>query len=316
MKKIILASFLSLLATASSAETIGEKIQGLSVTIKTTFSQGSGVIVTRKIDGKNVNFVWTAAHVIDDLRRTRRVIDAAGASRTIVYFRRAAIVKEIVEGGQRVGELKMDAQVVRYSNYETGEDLALLRILKKDFIQGNVEFHLGDNIPHVTTRLCHVGSLLGQFGANSFTSGRMSQIGRVLSNEKVFDQTTVTAFPGSSGGGVFIEEGNGKGKYIGMLVRGAGETFNLIVPIRRMISWAKRTGVMFALDPRVKAPTEAQLKLLPIEDSGIIIAPKKRVQLRSIDGTKFMIKPIKEKVEKPMPLVSPIDQVREWKAVK
>jgi hypothetical protein len=86
MKKIILASFLSLLATASSAETIGEKIQGLSVTIKTTFSQGSGVIVTRKIDGKNVNFVWTAAHVIDDLRRTRRVIDAAGASRTIVYF--------------------------------------------------------------------------------------------------------------------------------------------------------------------------------------------------------------------------------------
>lgn len=313
MKKILLASVLSLLATVSSAETIGEKLQGLSVTIKTTFSQGSGVIVTRKIDGKNVNFVWTAAHVIDDLRRTRRIIDSSGASRTVVYFKRASIVKEIVEDGQRVGELKMDAKVVRYSNYNTGEDLALLRILKKDFIKGNVEFHLEDSIPNVTTKLCHVGSLLGQFGANSFTSGRMSQIGRVLSNEKVFDQTTVTAFPGSSGGGVFFEEGPNSGKYIGMLVRGAGETFNLIVPIRRMRAWAKRTGVLFAIDPRVKAPTEAQLKLIPVEDSGVISATKRRVQLRSIDGTKFMIRPIEGKAEKkPMPL----DQVREWKALK
>ena len=40
MKKIILASILSLVTTVSSAETIGERLQGLSVTIKTTFSQG------------------------------------------------------------------------------------------------------------------------------------------------------------------------------------------------------------------------------------------------------------------------------------
>ena len=78
------------------------------------------------------------------------------------------------------------------------------------------------------------------------TRGIVSQVGRVLSlgtgDGTVFDQTTVTAFPGSSGGGVFLSERSGDkaGQYMGMLVRGAGETFNLIVPVRRMRSWAAK----------------------------------------------------------------------------
>ena len=59
------------------------------------------------------------------------------------------------------------------------------------------------------------------------------------------------AFPGSSGGGVYLTDG----RYVGMIVRGAGETFNLTVPIRRMREWAKRMGVEFTLDPSLKVPT-------------------------------------------------------------
>ena len=315
MKNLLVVAALSLISSAAYAEDlIGEKLQKVSVTIKSRFAQGSGVIITRTINGKKVNFVWTAAHVVDDLRRTRRVIDPSGTTKTIVYFRRASIVKEIVEGGQRVGEIKMEAKVIKYSNVETGEDLALLRVLKRDFIKENAEFYLESEIPQVTTKLCHVGSLLGQFGANSFTTGRMSQIGRVLSNEKVFDQTTVTAFPGSSGGGVFIEEGKNAGKYIGMLVRGAGETFNLIVPIRRMHEWAKRVGILFAVDKRAKTPTEAQLKAMTVEDVGMNSTGKRRA--RSMDGTKFLINPNKSSPKSLHFYKEPIDYVREWKALK
>ena len=131
-------------------------------------------------------------------------------------------------------------------------------------------FYLDKEIPELGTDLLHVGSLLGQFGANSMTSGIMSQHGRILKdlNKHIFDQTTCTAFPGSSGGGVFLKRGGGgdtRPRYVGMLVRGAGEGFNLIVPVRRMVDYCERHKMMWALDAKVKMPTEAELKKMPIE---------------------------------------------------
>ena len=69
--------------------------------------------------------------------------------------------------------------------------------------------------------------------------------------------------PGSSGGGVWTEDG----KYMGMVVRGSGETFNLIVPIRRIRAWAKRVNVEFVFDPKIKAPTAEELKKTPVDDT-------------------------------------------------
>tara|TARA_B100000676_G_C17939185_1_gene765380 strand:- start:732 stop:1193 length:462 start_codon:yes stop_codon:yes gene_type:complete len=96
------------------------------------------------------------------------------------------------------------------------------------------------------------------------TDGIYSQHGRLIKslNKHVFDQTTVTAFPGSSGGGVYLKK---DAKYIGMLVRGAGEGFNLIVPVRRMVDYCEKHKIMWALDRNVAMPTEDELKKLPIE---------------------------------------------------
>jgi len=221
--------------------------------------------------------VWTAGHVVDNLRTIRTVIDPiTGTSRKVIEFKDAQIVKELVQNGRRVGEIKMQAQVIRYSDADTGHDLALLRVRKRNFVDVSSSFFLDKNedhtykIPAIGTRLLHVGSLLGQVGSNSMTDGIMSQHGRIFDDigsgaGVVFDQTTVNAFPGSSGGGVFLEDG----RYVGMLVRGAGETFNLIVPIRRMHSWAKSAGVEWALDPNIEMPSLSNLHKLPIEDSGI-----------------------------------------------
>ena len=246
MKKALLSLIIVLFTTHNVfSDELYQKLQEISVTVKAGMSEGSGVIITREVrvspnKTEQINFVWTAGHVIDNLRSVRNVINN-GQPMKVVEFRDVYIVKELVENGRRVGELKMDAKVLKYSDANDGEDLALLMVRKRSFIANNSEFYDGKGVPvPIGTELYHVGSLLGQTGSNSMTRGIVSQVGRVLNlgtgDGTVFDQTTVTAFPGSSGGGVFLSERSGDkaGQYMGMLVRGAGETFNLVVPIRRM----------------------------------------------------------------------------------
>jgi len=267
--------FFLILAFFSSncfAEDISSYLQNISVTVTTKGGAGSGVIFTREIhDGnktKKVNFVWTAAHVLEGLRNVRTFIDSDGHVKKTVEFNDAEIRKKIVEGGRTIGQLVLDARVIKYSDAKTGEDLALLMIRKSDFVQDTLNFHFDKDCVGLPlgTQLFHVGSLLGEDGSNSMTTGIMSQVGRTLSlsggPKTLFDQTTVTAFPGSSGGGVFTTDG----LYIGMLVRGAGETFNLIVPVRRMRKWAEKEKIVWAMDSNEKAPSMDEIESMTVEN--------------------------------------------------
>ena len=278
LKRLSLTLFLFVVfvSPATGFDNLYTNLQEVSVTVNTGRSEGSGVIVTRKLktgsgEMETVNFVWTAGHVIDGLRSVRTVINADGTSRKIIEFKDAKIIKELTENGRKVGELIMSAKVIKYSDAEDGEDLALLLVRKRNFIQLGAEFYESDDPVPIGTELYHVGSLLGQGGHNSMTKGIMSQVGRVLDlgtgDGVVFDQTTVTAFPGSSGGGVWLTERSGDkaGRYVGMLVRGAGETFNLIVPVRRMRSWATKQHVRWAIDKDVKVPPLDKILELSIE---------------------------------------------------
>lgn len=250
---------------------VAEHLQDISVTIRAengwSAGEGSGVIFTRKDKSGNlVNFVWTAAHVVDNLRTERRVL-VNGAPRTLVEFKDAKIIKVIRQDGRAVGRLELDAEVIKWSDADDGHDLALLRVRKRNFVTDSVKFYLEDKTPALGTELWHVGSLLGQLGSNSMTDGIYSQHGRLIPelNKLVFDQTTVAAFPGSSGGGVYLKK---DARYVGMIVRGAGETFNLIVPVRRMVEWAKKNKIEWALDPKVKMPSDDELKKITVEDTG------------------------------------------------
>jgi hypothetical protein len=277
-KFLAIAMLFGLLLQTSiiKANELYDHLQKVSVTIKASYSEGSGVIITREVKtGPNttetINFVWTAGHVVDGLRSVRTII-VNGQQKRVVEFRDAQVVKELTENGRRVGELKMDAKVIKYSDADNGEDLALLMVRKRNFIDESAQFFLdGDKIIPIGTELYHVGSLLGQQGANSMTRGIMSKVGRVLNlgsgDGVVFDQTTVTAFPGSSGGGVFLSErsGDDSGKYVGMLVRGAGEGFNFIVPVRRMYSWAEKSDILWALDTNEDVPSLSDILSLPVE---------------------------------------------------
>lgn len=267
----------------SNAEDVSAYLQNISVTVKAGSGSGSGVVFTREIkDGektKNVNFVWTAAHVLEGIRNVRTFIDTEGHVKKTVEFQDAEIRKKIIESGRTVGQLEMDAKVIKYSDAKNGEDLALLMIRKIGFVEDTAKFYNDEEEKGVPlgTQLYHVGSLLGENGSNSMTTGIMSQIGRTVSlsggSKVLFDQTTVTAFPGSSGGGVFLTDG----KYVGMLVRGAGETFNLIVPIRRMRKWAEAEGVLWAMDSKAKAPTLVEIEKLTVENMGDLKEEAKQI---------------------------------------
>ena len=54
--------------------------------------------------------------------------------------------------------------------------------------------------------------------------------------------------------------------YVGMLVRGAGEGFNLIVPVRRMKDYCEKHKIMWALNPKLEMPSEDEIKKMPIEN--------------------------------------------------
>lgn len=276
--------------TVCVAEDISSYLQNISVTVTAKGGSGSGVIFTREIqDGdktKKVNFVWTAAHVLEKLRSVRTFIDSEGHVKKTVEFQDAEIKKKIMEAGRTMGQLVLDAKVIKYSDAKTGEDLALLMIRKSDFVQDTLNFYVDDEgvgLP-LGTQLFHVGSLLGEDGSNSMTTGIMSQVGRTVSlsggPKTLFDQTTVTAFPGSSGGGVFSTDG----RYIGMLVRGAGETFNLIVPVRRIRKWAEAENLVWAMDPDKKAPTMEEIEKITVENMADLKEAPKILTLGSPDG--------------------------------
>ena len=310
MRKLLLV-YLVLFGYANTLadDNVPQFLQDISVTIKSEggpFSaEGSGVIVTRDVGGEKVNFVWTAGHVVDNLRTVRKIVDpSTGSERQVVEFKDASIVKELNENGRRVGELKMDAKVLCYSNHTSGDDLALLMVRKRNFVDASAKFYLENQIPQIGTNLYHVGSLLGQMGANSMTPGIMSQIGRVLDNN-VYDQTTVHAFPGSSGGGVYLTDG----QYVGMLVRGAGETFNLIVPVRRMREWAKKNKIEFALDPTVPTPSFEELEKIVVEDIGHKFENKSLTPMEAkrnnfkIHITEVFSQPSPKLIEMPLPKI-------------
>jgi len=297
-----------LMASVSFAETkVIHHLLDVSVTIQTDRGSGSGVLITRDVklakDDKKtvkVNFVWTAAHVVNGLRSTRIVIGPNGIPKTIVEFRDAEIVKELRDPDtkRKTGEVRLYGKVVLYSDSEDGEDLALLLVRDRQYTAFGAEFDLDNKPVDIGTDLIHVGSLLGQGGSNSVTKGIMSKTGRVLSlgsgDGVVFDQTTCSAFPGSSGGGVFLTDG----KYIGMLVRGAGETFNFTVPVRRMARWCKDRNVMWALDAKANIPSLREIKNIKPEDNSVESASEKSDDSKNYPTIMSLNKDKVEKVEK------------------
>jgi len=212
-------------------------LQATSVLIRVTHGSGSGTLVTRQVGDVTKTYCWTAGHVVREEMQKDKT------------FKTVLVVQEFRSKGKLIGKSEVQAKVVAYSDPENGEDLALLEILQDNFkpLAISAKFDLSADLQEIGTKLVHVGCTQGLY--NSVSYGVISQSDvDLIKTGKMFDQTSTMAYPGSSGGGMYLENG----LYMGMLTRGGGAGLNFIVPMRRILPWAKSMGVEWALDPKVK----------------------------------------------------------------
>jgi S1-C subfamily serine protease len=264
MKKLLILATLFLPFTAfAQQKNIPEYLQNISVSVKTEGGEGSGVLFTRKdAQGNNLSFIVTAAHVLADARTVREVLTPQGGKKFLVEFKNPLIVKHVFEGGRKVGRIEMESEVIKYSDAEYGEDLGILKVVQKNFSTETAVLNK-DLIVPIGTEVFHVGSMKGEIGYNSLTTGIISSIGRVIGNKQVFDQTSVTANFGSSGCGLYLKT---DGSYVGQIQLTGGAGFFLMKPNRVIREWAKVQKVEWVFDPAANYPNDEELRKLPIED--------------------------------------------------
>lgn len=237
---------------------IAKRLSQVSVTVLAPQGMGSGILLTRHTkDGKKLHLVLTAAHVVQHCRTFVPVLenDKPSSKATFSTVNVSIVVRR---DGRVVRQMAYPAEIVQYSNAETGRDLAILKLIDPEFPDIDTEFALG--LPDVGSDLYHVGSMFGL--SDSFTCGVVSQVGRIVMG-KNFDQVAMTIYPGSSGGGVFNAEARCVG--IAVLLRAPGLGF--IVPAREVHAWSIKAGCRWLTDPTVKIDTD-KLAKWPVENDG------------------------------------------------
>lgn len=230
-----------------------ELLKQTTVTVVTEQGSGSGSVIVR---GQDI-FILTAGHVVASLKKVQE--DSEGKKK--VTFEDCKVIQKVLQDGRTVQDLSYPAEVIRYSDSETGEDLAVLRLYAKGVFTKSMTFYMGPKIPPVGTSLWHSGSPLGEVGSQSVIPGTIAAHGRML-DKKVYDQASMAAFPGSSGGAITLPDG----RWVGMVLRGRDGGFILYRPVRILKDWSKKVAVEFLLDPKAKVPTDEELKKKPIED--------------------------------------------------
>ena len=260
---LFVASFTVFSQTTHESQIISN-ICSVSVTIDTPTSTGSGTIFTRPDwSGTNlISFIWTVGHTVDDAISVPIMFLLTGPTAEFKRdFNAVDVIRHKTKNGEHVSKIIVKAKVIKFSDHLKGEDIAILLIQGDTFNDRSATFMTNNYIPWQGQRTYHVGSPSGEKGHNSFSRGEVSYVGR-LYLEKLYDQTTSMVLHGSSGGGVFDEDG----KYIGMISRMKGSAYNFMVPARRMETWAKDQGVSWAFDPTIPMPSEKEFKQIPIED--------------------------------------------------
>ena len=204
-----------------SAETsagIQDLVQ-MSVTVRAGGASGSGTLFA----ADNEVYVLTAAHVVD-----------------------GATVFTVEQDDLNIAGKRYAASATLLRACKD-EDVAVLHIPAPATLPGRKFAKLASSTPsELGAPLCHVGSIFGSIGSQTWSLGRLAKRHRNLDGQPRF-QFDGTADSGSSGGGVF----NSAGELVGIVAQGVSFT-NLAycVPVETILAVAKRegfSGVFFPL---------------------------------------------------------------------
>lgn len=209
MKKL-----LALLLIAAFSATAEPVIVQASVMVQVGPGTGSGVVLENKR-------VLTCAHLFF-------MTEGAGEKPHPIF-----ITRQIWREDKLLGTVTIPCKLVKRDD---SQDLALLEPAMPEELP--VTVGLGDT-PAQGDPLYHVGSFTGARGIQSFSSGVMASVGRRMEHpvlgEMEVDQISCPAYPGSSGGGVF----NQQGKLVGIVTGQAAENLGFMVPARRINKFLK-----------------------------------------------------------------------------
>lgn len=214
---------------------------------------GSGMT----IKAPDASYVLTAAHVVSPFRYTEYE-----ATEPVTKFKPLTVVRYLYKGGKQIGRAGVTAHVIRYSDAEAGEDLALLQLEDKSFATHSVKFYRYDRSAPVGTEVYHCGCLKMKGYMITLTSGIISAHDREVEGVDVlFDQTDAIVYPGSSGGGLFDKK---TGECVGMVARSAAVGLSIFVPSYRIVKWANDNKLDFIIDNKVVSNLDDSLvELVP-----------------------------------------------------
>ncbi|MGB9619156.1 MAG: trypsin-like peptidase domain-containing protein [Armatimonadota bacterium] len=274
MRSILLPILLlSSLATVVEAQSVGKRLQAVSVNVRARGAEGSGSLFVVDIEGKTTNWVLTAYHVVEGLRTVSSVVGPDGQERKRVTYYDAQILQEQVQDGRVVGTVTYDAKIVCVS---ARYDLAVLRVRKDGkIVEAGAKLYTGSDVPDVGTPILHAGSPGGADigGSATLTSGIISRIGVRIndftdSDAGIYDQVDCAALPGSSGGLVALAS---TGEIVGIITIGvrSADSFHWIVPARTILKWSEQAGIRWIFDSAVPPPKLADLEKIPLETDAV-----------------------------------------------
>jgi len=251
-------------------ENIAAHLQSCCVTLKAGSAEGSGTIFLRSVEGQSVVFILTAHHVVEGLRRTKKVINDKGDSKTQISYGDAHVVQEWLdqETGERVGETKVLSKIL---TVDAKRDIALLEVKAKGWKNVSMQFSQEEKFIGAGTAIIHCGSPGGQsMGAGSVLFGNVARVGCRIPEfgPFPFDQLACPALGGSSGGMVVRRTGSEAGRWVGMITLGlrGADSFHWMVPIRVLRDWAEEVDVEWLLADDGKT-TRDDINKIPLENS-------------------------------------------------
>ncbi len=251
---VIVAAFVGL--TPNHIAQVEELGKGSVTILAGSGAAGSGVVYR---NGSH-SFVWTDAHVVSGTR----VEESHVGKGKVLSYKDVAVMRHVVANGRTVGEDKRFAKIIRYDDVH---DVAVLYVYEPNY---GTTVRFAYDVPSVGEPIWHIGSFKGPLGHNSLSAGHVAYVGRLrrdgwsdsLGRPLVFDQISMVAHQGSSGGGVFSKDG---GLCLGLVTEfitvdstGFPHGALCINPARRMREWAKGANVSYAIDNSLPVP--------PIED--------------------------------------------------
>lgn len=263
--KILTLLILSLATNCFAGDrTIPEYLQDVCVGIDNGANgRGSGFLYTRKnAEGKSVTFVWTASHVVSE---REMVMDffLEETNYLVLQFTNITISQLIVSNGRTIGTNTAKARIIKESQ---AHDLAILLVITPIFNTNSVEFDLSGRLPRVGEEVYNTSCPYGV--RQTFSKGVFSFVGRKAEDEEdvesnLFDQATLTIFKGSSGSGAYLPNG----KCVGVVTAMTGPQMAYMVPVRRIMDWANKEHVQWAINPDFPMPSVKEVKRLPVEDA-------------------------------------------------